>query len=187
MIRYGYARTSTSDQIAGLEDQKRKLASAGVDQKHIFSEEASAVKERPQLERLLGLLRAGDTLVVTTLSRLARSTKHLLQIAEELNQKGCFLQILDFSLDTNTAQGRMVLTVLASVSEFERALMLERQAIGVAKAKAEGRYKGRPGLSEQTRARALELKASGATVAEIAGALGVGVSTVYKVLAQSKK
>lgn len=188
MAKFGYARTSTTDQLASLEHQKETLLNSGIPAENIVVEEASAVKDRPGLDSLLKMLRKGDVLSVTTLSRLARSTKHLLQISEELHQRGCGLQILDFGLDTTTAQGKMVLTMLAAVAEFERSLMLERQAIGVAKAKAEGKYKGRPGIEEAKQKRVLQLKEKGEMqVEEIAGAVGIGVSTVYKILSKNKK
>lgn len=188
MARYGYARTSTTDQRAGLEHQIKSLLASGVSEEDIITEEASAVRERPQLDQLMKVLRQGDSLVVTTLSRLARSTKHLLQIAEELHEKQCSLQILDFGLDTSTAQGKMVLTMLAAVAEFERSLMLERQAIGVKKAKEEGKYKGRPAVDDAKVKRVVQMRKSGEmTVEEIAKATDLGISTVYKILSKSQK
>lgn len=187
MTVFGYARTSTTTQQASLEHQQRVILASGVTAENLVVEELSAVATRPALESLLKNMREGDALVVTTLSRLARSTKHLLEISETLHNKGCSLQILDFSLNTATAQGKMVLTMLAAVAEMERTLMLERQAVGVAKAKAEGKYKGRPALSESVTERVLELKATTSLKAEeIAKLTELGVSTVYKILAKAK-
>jgi DNA invertase Pin-like site-specific DNA recombinase len=186
MANYGYARTSTTSQQASLEHQQKVLLASGVLKENLVVEEVSAVATRPALEALLKSLREGDALVVTTLSRLARSTKHLLEISETLHKKGCSMQILDFSLNTATAQGKMVLTMLAAVAEMERTLMLERQAIGVAKAKAEGKYKGRPGVDDGKANRVKELKKQGLKANEIAAALSLGVSTVYKILADQK-
>lgn len=185
MANFGYARTSTTEQKAGLEHQKSLLANAGILATLLMVEEASAVKERPVLEMTLARMVEGDSLTVTTLSRLARSTKHLTTISEELKAKGCSLRILDLGIDTSTAQGTMVLTMLSAIAQFERELMLERQKIGVAKAKAEGLYKGRPALAESKVAKIHAMKAKDLKPAEIAKALDIGVSTVYRILKAS--
>jgi len=182
MANFGYARTSTSEQKAGLENQKQKLLKEGISPSLLMVEEASAVKERPVLEMTLARMIEGDSITVTTLSRLARSTKHLITISEELKSKGCSLNILDLRIDTSTPQGEMILTILGALAQFERELMIERQKVGVAKAKAEGLYKGRPALAESKVAKIHALKAKDLKPAEIAKALELGVSTVYRIL-----
>ena len=137
----GYARTSTTDQLAGFEAQHRDLAAAGVAK--VFSEQVSSVGERQQLEAALDWVREGDVFVVTKLDRLARSVASLVQIVEKLEAKGVALRILNVGIDTGTPTGRLMLTMLGAVAEFERGIMLERQREGIAKAKAQGRFKGR--------------------------------------------
>lgn len=138
---YGYARTSTVDQKAGLDVQKCDLALAGCTP--VYIEEASAVGERPVLDKVLGALSRGDQLVVTKLDRLARSVVHLGQLLEQIHAAGASLRILNLGMDTSTPTGKLMLNVLGSVAQFEREMMLERQADGIAAAKAAGVYKGR--------------------------------------------
>jgi len=126
---------------AGFEAQRRDLAAAGAER--TFGEQVSSVARRAQLERLLGELRKGDVVVVTKLDRLARSMRDLLSIVDRIETAGASLQILGMNLDTGTPTGRLMLTVFGGVAEFERAMMLERQREGIAKAKTEGKYKGR--------------------------------------------
>jgi len=177
----GYARTSTIDQEAGLEAQLRDLAAAGAQK--LFQEQVSSVGTRPQLDQCLDFIREGDTLVVTRLDRLARSVRHLLTIVETIEKKGAALRILDPDIDTATATGQFTLTILGAVGQFERRLMLERQREGIAKAKAEGRYKGRAPTARAKLAQIRELKAAGVGASEIARRLGVGRASVYRLLA----
>ncbi len=137
----GYARTSTLDQEAGFEAQIRDLEAVGCQK--VFKEQVSAIGERRQLGAALDYIREGDTIVVTKLDRLARSTRHLGEIVDALKTKSAELRILDLNIDTGTPTGKLILNLLGSVAEFERAMMLERQREGIAKAKAEGKYKGR--------------------------------------------
>jgi DNA invertase Pin-like site-specific DNA recombinase len=139
----GYARTSTLDQKAGLAAQLRDLEAAGCER--IFTEEVSSVDvvRREQLAEALSFARTGDTLVVTKLDRLARSVAHLVELLARLEGKGVALRILAMGIDTSTPTGKLMLTVLGGVAEFEREIMLERQREGIAKAKAAGKYKGR--------------------------------------------
>lgn len=140
----GYARTSTVDQEAGLLAQKCDLEHAGI--KRLFIEQASSVGTRVQLEAALEFARDGDTLTVTKLDRLARSMVHLLTILEVLERKGVALKILDFGgggVDTHSPTGKLMLTMFGAMAQFEREMMLERQREGIAKAKREGKYKGR--------------------------------------------
>lgn len=137
----GYVRTSTTEQVAGFEAQLKELSEEGCTR--IFQEQVSSVADRPQLRACLDYLREGDTLIVTKLDRLARNTQHLLEMVQALSVKGVALRILNLSIDTGTPTGKLMLTMLGGIAEFERELMLERQREGIAKAKAEGKYKGR--------------------------------------------
>jgi DNA invertase Pin-like site-specific DNA recombinase len=177
----GYARTSTLEQVAGFEAQVAALTAAGCDR--VYKEQVSSVAHRSQLEEALRIVRQGDALVVTKLDRLARSVMHLGQIVEELSSRGVNLCILDMGLDTSTATGRLMLNVLGSVAEFERAMMLERQREGIAKAKGEGRYKGRVPTAMKQADQIRALAAEGATRKAIATKLGVSERSVYRALA----
>ena len=137
----GYARTSTVDQRAGFDAQKATLQAQGCTK--LFSEQTSSVGDRAQLDLALEFAREGDALVVTKLPRLARSVSHLCEIVKLLEDKGVSLVILDMGLDTGKPTGRLMLNLLGSIGQFEREVMLERQKIGIAKAKTEGKYAGR--------------------------------------------
>ena len=141
-MEVGYARTSTVAQEAGFEAQIRDLKAAGVTK--LFQEQVSSVAQRQQLNQALGFVREGDSFIVTKLDRLARSTKHLMEITSMLEEKGVKLKILNMGLDTSTPTGRMILTTMGAMAQFEREMMLERQREGIAKAMREGRMKGRP-------------------------------------------
>jgi DNA invertase Pin-like site-specific DNA recombinase len=179
-LKVGYGRTSTFDQQAGLYAQIRDLTAAGCEK--IISEQASAVGKRPQLEAALDFIREDDTLVVTKLDRLARSTQHLLDIAERVKAKGADLHILNLGADTSTATGRLMFTVIGAIACFERELMLERQREGIAKAKAEGKYRGRKPTARAKAAEIKTLKAAGIRPTDIARRLGIGRASVYRVM-----
>src|ERR1700731_4455827 len=140
-MRVGYARTSTLDQQAGFEAQLRELKAAGCEK--VFQEQVSSVGKREQLEAALEFVRDGDILSVTRLDRLARSTQHPLEIVERIKRKGANLQILGLGIDMRKATGQFILTVTAAIGAFEREMMPDRQREGIAKARAEHRYKGR--------------------------------------------
>ena len=179
----GYVRTSTIEQIAGFEAQKRLLTNAGAGK--IFKEQVSSVAKREQLEQVLDYVREGDTLIVTKLDRLARSTSHLLNIIEILEQKKVGLRILDFggsTIDTKSPTGKLMLTMFGAMAQFEREMMLERQREGIAKAKAEGKYKGRKPTVRAKADEIKQLKANGLGATAIAKQLGVGRASVYRVL-----
>src|SRR6056297_1442009 len=135
MAIIGYARVSTIGQ--SLEAQLKALTGAGVEDEHLFQEKASAVKrDRPALESMLKHARKGDTVVVTKVDRIARSTKHLLEIVDTLTEKSVTLKILNINLDTSTPTGKLMLTMLGGIAEFEREIMLERQREGYEIAKS---------------------------------------------------
>lgn len=177
----GYARTSTTDQKAGLEAQLRDLHAAGCAK--LFHEELSAVAtKRPELDRALDYVREGDTMIVTKPDRLARSTADLLSLAQRLEAKGVTLRILSMDVDTSTPTGRLMLTMLGGIAAFERDLMLERQREGIAKAKADGRYKGRKATARAKADDVIRLKGEGLTGDAIAAQLGIGRASVFRIL-----
>ena len=168
------------DQQAGFDAQLRDLQAAGCEK--IFSEQTSAVGRRPQLDLVLDFVREGDTLMVSRLDRLARSTQHLLEIADCVQAKGADLSILNLGVDTSTATGKLTFTIIGAVGAFERELMLERQREGVARAKALGKYKGRKPTARAKSEEIVALKAEGVRPVDIARRLGIGRASVYRVL-----
>ena len=179
-MNVGYARTSTSDQTAGLAAQERDLKTAGAEK--IFSEQLSSVAKRVKLAECLAFLREGDVLTVTKPDRLARSTAELLSIEADLTKRGVGLVVLSMGgekLDTRKPTSKLMLTILAGVATWEREIMLERQREGIAKAKAEGRYKGRPQSIDRAKVRELLTRMG---PAEAAKTLGVARSSVYRLI-----
>ena len=174
----GYARTSTIDQQAGMEAQVRDLGNC----EKVFQEQVSSVAKRQELNAAIDYLREGDTLVVTKLDRLARSTKHLMDIVDVLQVKGAHLSILNLGVDTSTPTGKLMLTMLGGVAEFEREIMLERQREGIAKAKSEGKYKGRQPTARAKADEVLALKAQGLGPSKIARELGISRSSIHRIL-----
>lgn len=182
----GYARTSTADQVADFEAQITQLTDTGCEK--LFQEQVSSVGTRTELETALSFLREGDTLVVTKLDRLARSTQHLLQIVDDLTARSIGLRVLDFGgaeADTQSPSGKLTLTMFAAMAQFEREMMLERQREGIAKAKAEGKYKGRKAVPADKVNQVKALKAEGIKHAEIAKRVSLGRSTVYRLLSDT--
>ncbi len=176
----GYARTSTTDQVAGLDAQLLDLEAAGCTK--VFKEQVSSVDtKRTELERALDYVREGDTLVVSKLDRLARSMANLIDITGRLKAKGVELRVLALNLDTATPTGKLMLNLMGSIAEFERELMLERQREGIAKAKAEGKYKGRAPTALRRADDVLRLKAEGKTADAIVAELGVSRSSVFRI------
>lgn len=186
MAIVGYARTSTIEQQAGLEAQMRDLSLAGVERDCLFTEQVSSVAQRRMLEEALRFVRKGDEFVVTKLDRLARSTAHLLSIVDQLNAKGVGLRILDFggvAVDTASPSGKLILTMFGAMGQFERELMLERQREGIAKAKAQGKYKGRKPTAAAKAGDIVKLSNEGVGAAEIARRLLISRASVYRALA----
>ena len=179
-MKIGYARTSTVEQVAGLEGQERDLKAAGADK--VYSERVSSVAKREQLDAALDYCREGDTLVVTKLDRLARSMAHLVSITQQLERKGVKLHILAMNLDTSTPTGKLMLNLVGSIAQFERELMLERQLEGIAKAKADGKYKGRVPTAQRKAVDVIKLKAEGLKAEEIADRLKISRASVFRVL-----
>ena len=179
----GIARTSTLEQKAGLEAQLRELEAYGCEK--IYQEQVSSVAEREQLNAALSALRSGDKLVVTKLDRLARSVKHLGEIVETINKADASLVILDMggtAIDTSNPTGKLILNVMSSVAQFEREMMLERQREGVAKAKAEGKYKGRKPTARAKTEMVLRAKKQGLPPTQIIRDLGISKTSYYRIL-----
>ena len=176
----GYARTSTTDQVAGFDAQRRDLTAAGC--KKVFAEQVSSVAERQQLMAALDYLRDGDVLTVTRLNRIARSVRDLMETVHRIEAKVAGLQVLAMNLDTTTPTGRLMLQVLGAVAEFERAIMLERQREGIAKAKAAGKYKGRARTAMAKAGEVEVMLAAGVNPSDVARKLGIGRSSVYRAI-----
>jgi len=185
-MHVGYARTSTLDQSPGLEAQRTELEIAGCEKLYIEQVSSVDVKAREKLAEALDYIREGDTLVVTKLDRLARSVAHLLEIHDQIEAKGAHVRILSMDIDTRTANGRLMLTILGGVAEFEREIMLERQREGIAKAKAAGKYKGRSPTARAKADEIMALKSEGFGPAEIARRLMIGRASVYRILNDRK-
>lgn len=183
MAIIGYARVSTEGQE--LTVQLEQLNDAGVDK--VFKEKASGVKQnRPQLATMLDHLREGDTVVICKLDRIARSTRHLLEIVETLDKKQVSFKVLNINLDTATSTGRLMLSMLAAIGQFEREMMLERQREGIRIAKEAGAYKGRKPTAKNQATRVMELISLGKTKQAVADEIGIGVASVYRILKTQK-
>ena len=178
MAIYGYARVSTTDQDLTIQIEALKKNGCEI----IRSEKVSATSRsgRDELNNLLEFLRAGDTLIVTRIDRLARSIRDLQNIVHTLREKKVALKATEQPIDTSTAAGKAFLDMLGVFAEFETNLRRERQMEGIAKAKSKGVYKGRkPSINiEQVKA----MKASGLGATAIASELGIGRASVYRVL-----
>ncbi len=181
----GLARTSTDEQKAGLEAQVETLRKLGVDDDHLFIEEASSVGKRPVLDEVLKFCRKGDTLAITSLSRLARSVPHLWEIVQHLQKKGVALRVLDLDIDTSTPNGRLMMTLVGGIVQWEREIMLERQKIGIAKARKEGKFRGRVPTARRQGAEVAKLKEEGVAPSDIAKRLNISRASVYRILSET--
>lgn len=178
-MKIGYARVSSDDQSLDL--QRDALHSAGCER--IYEEKESGGKtERPELLRLLEVLRQGDTLVVWRLDRLGRSIKHLIEVVEKLEAMGVGFHSVTEAIDTTTSGGKLVFHIFAALAEFERTLIRERTRAGLQAARARGRQGGRPvsiSPHKQRMAQALRDDPS-QSVAQICKELGVSRTTFYR-------
>ena len=180
MTTYGYARVSTQEQNLGR--QLEALKARGIDDAHIYADKISGVADsRPALDELLGVLQRGDSLVVLSFDRLARSTMHLLKLADEFNERGIDLVSIKDACDTTTPQGKFFFTVTAAFAEMERSIIKERQAEGIALARRDGRLKGRPKTDADAMEAALGLFEAGKlSVAMICKQTKVSRSALYR-------
>ena len=180
----GYGRTSSAEQRAGLEAQIAELEAAGATK--VFQEHVSSVDaQRPQLRAALDWVRDGDTFMVTKPDRLARNVTDLLRILEDLKARNVTVRIMSMGVDTSTATGVLILQVLGAVSQWERSVMLERQRHGIAKAKADGKYRGRAPTARAKTPEVMQMKAEGKTVAQIAKSVGISRASVYRAFAEA--
>ena len=183
-MKLGYARVSTQEQNLSL--QLDALKNVGCDK--IYQEKISgASADRPELKKLLELIREGDTLVIWKLDRLGRSLGHLIALVADLEQRQIGLLSLNDPVDTTTAQGRLIFRIFASLAEFEREVIRERTLAGLASARRRGQLLGRPkGLSKaaQQKARIAEslYKEAAYSVEQIARELSISKTTLYKYL-----
>ncbi len=182
MALVGYARVSSVGQ--SLEVQLDKLSSC----ERIFQEKKSAAGgKRPRLDACLEYVREGDTLVVTRLDRLARSTLHLCQIADELTRKGVHLQVLDQSINTSDATGRLLFNMLGAIAQFETELRAERQSDGINKAKEQGvKFGAQPKLSAAQVAQLIEKRQRGELIKTLMADYGLSKSSIYRYLSESQ-
>lgn len=185
-MKIGYARVSTQDQ--NLDRQLDALNKAGCER--IFNEKMTGTKStRPELQLMLLTVRSGDTVIVESFSRLSRSTKDLLQLVEKLTNMGVHLISLKEDLDTTTATGKLMLTMLSALSQFERDLIAERTIDGLKAARARGRCGGRRPLgTEKDKKQALAMyHANVMTNGEIASKFGISLRTLSRWIAAEKQ
>ena len=186
MIRY-YVRVSSMDQKI----DRQLLAYDKADRTYV--DKMSGIKrDRPELERMLADLQAGDTVVVKSIDRLSRSTKDLLDIVEQIRAAQANLHILDLKIDTSTPMGECVLTILGAIAEVDRKTIKERTAEGIAIAKSQGKYKGRKrgaiSLRDDEAIRRFKIfYNSGLTKTDIAREFSVSRTTVYKWIEELKR
>ncbi|MGA7324646.1 MAG: recombinase family protein [Rhodomicrobium sp.] len=173
----GYARVSTKDQDTAL--QEEALRKAGV--ARLFIEKASGTKEdRPELARMLDMAREGDTITVWRLDRLARSIRHLIEIAADLQRRRIHLRSLSDNIDTSTASGELHFHMLAALAQFERKLIQERVTAGLLSARAKGRVGGRPSVDAAKLQHAETLIRGGESISKAAKLAGIGIATLKR-------
>lgn len=183
----GYARVSTTYQQESLDAQKKALTEYGCEK--IYTDLISGAKTaRPGLTAALDYAREGDSIVVTRLDRLGRSTVDVLHTVQDLSNRGISIEALDTKLDTQTPAGKLVVSVLASMAEFERNLIVERTKEGLAHSRAQGRIGGRPPRLDVTQQQAaLAAIASGMSESQVAQTFGVSRSTITRLKRSQKQ
>lgn len=190
MTTYGYARTSSLEQQAGLEDQVRRLLASGCFK--VFKEQVSAtdMTGRTQWAAMTAQLLAGDKIVITKIDRAARSIDDMVSITKSLKEKEVTLVILDMDIDTSTASGTLMFNIFTSVAQFERDMMKERQLVGIAAKKAADKllpldqrtYQGRTPTARNKAESVKALINAGMTKEQVAKQLEIGVASVYRIL-----
>jgi len=182
MSKYGYARVSTDGQSLAAQDAE--LHAAGCVK--VYAEKISGARSnRPELAKVLKRLETGDVLIVTRLDRLARSTRDLLNVLDDIAKRGAgFKSVHDAWADTTSAHGRLMVTILAGLAEFERELILTRTSDGRARAKARGVKFGRPtALTPHQRQEAIQRLANGEVQADVARSFNVSQATISRLAA----
>ncbi|GAB6153722.1 recombinase family protein [Desulfosporosinus burensis] len=184
-VKRGYARVSTVDQ--NLDRQLLSLEEAGCEV--IYAEKISGTKkDRPELQRLLAELQVGDMVVVKELTRVSRSTKDMLQLVQDITDKGCYIKSLNESwLDTSSPAGELMLTIFSGLAQFERRLLLQRCAEGRAVAIAKGTKMGRPKKGGKQLDFAMSLyKSQAMSIRKICEATGVAKATLCRRISETK-
>ncbi len=185
MAKVGYGRVSTVGQ--SLDIQIAKLREYGCD-KLFLDKHTGTTADRPHLKECRNYVRQGDSLVITKLDRLARSTYHLTQIAEELKQKKVDLIVLDQSIDTSTPTGKFLFNMLASIAEFETEIRRERQMEGIAKAKEQGIRFGRKAKLTDKQIEMLWVdRKSGIKIEDLMGRYELSKASVYRLLSDYER
>lgn len=179
MTVFAYCRVSTLDQDTAIQEDAIRKAYPQATVRH-EKKSGTSTQGRDVLQLLLDMIQEGDKLVVWKLDRLARNLHDLTSIVAQLEAKSASLEILDQRIDTSTASGRAFLQMLGVFAEFETNLRKERQAAGIAKAKQEGRYKGRQPADELKVSQAIELVKAGYSKQKAAAKAGIGVATLYR-------
>ena len=180
-MQIGYARVSTEDQ--NLDLQNDALKQAGCDK--IIEEKASGAKtDRAGLDEVLSFLRKGDTLVVWKLDRLGRSLQHLIQVVNQLREKGIYFRSIQESLDTSSSGGKLIFHIFGALAEFERDVIRDRTMAGLAAARARGRVGGRPKIMTDKKVRLAKtlLADHTNTIDYVCETLGVSRATLYRYL-----
>ena len=180
----GYARVSTEQQ--SLDRQIDALNKYGVEAENIFTEKMTGTKkDRPEFDKVKLKARSGDTIVIESLSRLGRSSKDLLTLVDEFNKVGVKLMSLKENIDTETPTGKMLLTVLSALCQFERDLTVQRTEEGLKAARARGRKGGRPKANDKAVSKAVKLyQAQTHSIKEITVITGISQATLYRRLAE---
>jgi DNA invertase Pin-like site-specific DNA recombinase len=181
MALLGYARVSTTGQSLDIQLEALELEGC----RRIFKEKASGAttNDRHELDALIEFADEGDLVVITKLDRLARSMRDFCNIVEALNNKGCGIRVLATKgLDSSSPAGKLILDILASVAEFERELLRERQRAGIEVAKANGVYTGRQAKAKEIKIKVRAEVAAGGKKAQVARANGISRSTLYNML-----
>ncbi len=179
-MKIGYARISTDDQTAKLQQDALKAAGC---EKIVTETVSGSSKKRPKFDKLMSSLSEGDTLIVWRLDRAGRSIRHLLEMVDHLKSRGVAFQSLNETIDTTTANGEMIFHIFAALTQFERSLLIERTNAGLDAARKRGVKLGRkPKLTAAQIKHAKKLIESGERVSSVAQSLGVSRATLYRSL-----
>lgn len=182
-MKFGYVRTSTTDQKGSLAEQERILRAAGAE--HVYIEERSgkSIANRPELQALLAKLREGDEVITTKVDRLSRSLSDFLNVMAEIQERGASLSCTDQHIETETPAGKLMLSMLGAFAEFERDMIRTRVQSGVDRARREGKRLGRPPIDHSSNEQVqslVTLVKSGQSVSAAARTLGISRPTAHR-------